>query len=221
MGFFVPGVLRSWGSPTQFHIEVHEVGEETTLLIPAARVGDIEPLARVRFRVLLITGLGGNTRVDIDDIEKIVEEQTISVGLRTGEGNADDGRTVSLASLAGGFIEGCRYSGTLLQRDDNQYVIEMAGDTRWLQVEEEQTGALLPPVDVTFEVKVVGTTAVFGNLVKPYNLREAGDPGDLQSNSSGCFHDTASQGVQEEEQEDETLDGLLEHLQEHHYIDDD
>ena len=75
-------------------------------------------------------------------------------------------------------------------------------------VEEEQTGTLLPPVDVTFEVKVMGTTAVFGNLVKPCNLREIGDPGDLQSNASGW-------------QEDETLGGLLEYLQEHHFIDDD
>ena len=215
MGFFT---LR--GSPTQFYIEVNGVEEETTLLIPAARVGDIEPSTRIRFRVSLITGLGGNVRVDIEDIEKIESEHAISVGRRTGEGSTGDGQMVSLASLAGGFIEGCRYSGTLFWRGGDQYVIEVVGDDRWLQV-EEQTGSLLPPVDVTFEVKVIGTTAVFGNLVKPYDLREVGDLGDLQSNSSGCFHDTASQEDPDVEQEEESLEGLLEFLQEHHYIDDD
>ena len=99
-------------------------------------------------------------------------------------------------------------------------MIEVAGDNRWLLVEEEQTGSLLPPVDVTFEVKVIGLNPVFGNLVKPFDLREAGDTGDRHSNSSGCFHDTASLADLDAIQEDDSLEGLLEFLHEHHYMDD-
>ena len=94
-------------------------------------------------------------------------------------------------------------------------MIELASDSRWLPVDEEQTGTLLPPVEITFEVKIVGNIEIFGNLVKPFNLRELEDYDDNLSASSGCFHDDASLAEFEKElNHDEPLDGLLEYLQE-------